>query len=66
MIHSYSNYDDKVYKAIERLLRTSGHTEWMIISVVSEARKYCFKKLSGEIGTVDIDFITDRINANLF
>jgi hypothetical protein len=62
----YTTQEDKVFKAIERLLKSSNIAEWNIVSVVCEAKKYCFKKLSGEIGTVDISFIDDRINAGLY
>lgn len=59
------SFDDKIHLAIERLLRTSGNTNWNIVSVVHEAKKYCYKTFSGEIGVVDKDFIHDRINAGL-
>lgn len=65
MTHSLS-FDDKVFKAIERLLRTSGFDNWNIVSVVDEANRYCYKKADGTIETVDKSFLNDRINAGLY
>lgn len=52
--------EDKVFMAIERLLNRH------IVSVNDEASKYCYKTVSGEIGTVGKEFIQDRILAKLF
>ena len=65
MVTTYTQ-EDKVFLAIERLLRTSGHQEWNLAGVVDEARKYCYKTVAGTIGTVDKSFIQDRINAGLY
>lgn len=53
--------EDKVFIAIERLLRSSGHSCGHLVSVVAEANKYCYKTFSGEIGVVDQKFIHDLI-----
>ncbi len=66
MTRSTLSFEDKVFKAVERLLRTSGHDFWNIVSVVDEASRYCYKKADGTIGTVDRSFIHDRINAGLY
>lgn len=51
---------DQIFKAIESLLRSSGHCG-QLVSVVDEANKYCYKTFDGTIGTVDKLFIHDRI-----
>lgn len=66
MTHATLSFEDKVFKAIERLLRTSGFNCWVLVSVVDEANKYCYKNQDGEIGTVDKSFLHDRINAGLY
>lgn len=66
MVASTLSFDDKVFKAVERLLRTSGHDSWMIVSVVDEANKYCFKKVDGTIGTVSKSYLHDRITDGLY
>lgn len=57
--------DTKVFMAIERLLCTSGRESWALVSVVDEASRFCYKTVSGEIGTVDRSFIMDRVNGGL-
>jgi hypothetical protein len=58
--------EDMVHKAIERLLKSSGYASWNVVSVTDEAKKYCYKTVDGDIGTVWKDFIQDRIDAGLF
>jgi len=65
MTRSNFSFEDKVHMAIERLLRTSGYNSWNVVSVADEAKKYCYKTVSGEIGTVDKTFLHSRINAGL-
>lgn len=55
---NYTN--DQIFKAIESLLRTSGHCGHLV-SFHSESSKYCYKTFDGTIGTVDMNFIHDRI-----
>lgn len=43
----------QIFIAIESLLRISGHCPHLV-SVVTEAHKYCYKTFDGAIGTVDI------------
>ena len=52
--------EDKVHKSIEKLLNTH------VVSVVDEARKYCYKTFNGVIGAVDKGFIDDRVNCGLY
>jgi hypothetical protein len=58
-------FEDKVLLAIERLLLTSMYPSFNVVSVVDEANKYCYKTVDGTIGTVDKNFIHDRVNAGL-
>lgn len=45
--------DDRIFAAI------SDITGKQIVSVVSEASKYCFKCFDGSIGTIDMGFVND-------
>lgn len=65
MVSSFFPTDAQVYRAIERLLRTSGYDSWNVVSVVAEAWRYSYKTVSGEIGTVRMDFLHERIAAGL-
>jgi hypothetical protein len=65
MVSSFFPTDVQVFRAIERLLRTSGYDSWNLVSVCDEASRYCYKTVSGEIGTVRKDFLHDRINSGL-
>ena len=60
--------EDKTVLAIERLLVTSGYTDFGVVSVVCEAKKYCYKTIDGldlepkaylgeiqDIGDIDFD-----------
>lgn len=55
-------FEDKVFLSIESLLRSSGHRCRQLVSVVSEANKYCYKTFDGVIGVVDQKFIHERIS----
>lgn len=59
-------HEDKVFKAIERLLRTSGFECWNCTSVCDEVRNYTYKTLDGKVGVVSKEFINDRINSGLY
>jgi hypothetical protein len=61
MASTFSPSEDQVFKAVERLLRTSGLSDWNCVSVVAEASRYCYKTFSGQIGTVRMDYLHDRI-----
>lgn len=52
--------DAKVHRAIERLL--DSH----VVSVVSEASRYCYKTVEGTIGVVDMAFINDRVSSGIW
>ncbi len=51
---------DQIFLAVEKLLRSSGHCG-QLVSVVSEASKYCYKTVDGKIGVVDQHFIHELI-----
>ena len=55
------SFEDKVFIVIEYLLRQSKPSIHLV-SVVDEAKKYCYKTFDGTIGTVNKEFIHDLIN----
>jgi len=65
-MHTNLTAEDKIFLAIERLLCTSGHQAWHLTSVVDEASNYCYKTITGTIGTVNKKFIQERISAGLY
>lgn len=57
----YTN--NQIFLAIESLLRSSGHCG-QLVSFVAESSKYCYLTFDGVIGTVDMNFIHDRIKTH--
>jgi len=52
-LSSSASSDDRVFAFIQD---TVGK---QIVSVVAEAKKYCYKCFDGTIGTIDLDFVND-------
>ena len=53
LLSSSSSSDERVHRVIESMV--GQH----VVSVVAEAKKYCYKCFDGTIGTIDLDFAND-------
>jgi hypothetical protein len=53
LLSSDSSNEERVHRVIESMV--GQH----IVSIVDEAKKYCYKCFDGTIGTIDRDFVHD-------